>query len=293
MKKLFVFFAVIGALGFWGYRALMNWTVDINPASIARSMTPEQRSQACSALSGGTEGGYRVCMEGMALAERGIQNRAIPDLSQPAEWARYKPGYTMELRSTWLTSFASNSQPGFGACLFDMVASSIDFLRFVEIQKAVGEGVDPQSIPELNRAINDCTNGTFHSLNTSSASTVPTETSSSDLQTSSASSVPYATERNQYWNAKCPKELRANDVLPLIKCDKGRGVTHAQKILGVNADSYFGNDTFNAVIDFQIQNDLPVTGNIDEQTWKKLDPYQTGPGRDLNGDGLVTPTEFR
>lgn len=104
--------------------------------------------------------------------------------------------------------------------------------------------------------------------------------------------LPYRTERNQYWNAVCPKNLRLNNSLPLVYCDMGEGVRHIQRLLGVNADSYFGNTVFNAVVDFQFENGLPVTGDIDEQTWRLIDVYQTGAGRDLNEDGLITPNEF-
>lgn len=287
MKKLLVFLGIVGIFGVAGYRALMNWTVDVNPASLARSMSPEERSQACSALSGGTEGGYEVCMEGMDLAAQGIQNPAIPDLSQPAEWADYKPGYTLALRQTWVQSFASNSQPGFGACLFDMVASSIEFSRFLEIKTAIQNDVDPRTISDFSLAMDDCTNGTYYSLRQTS-----TNEGTSD-NSASATTLPYATDTNKYWNAKCPATLRRNDYLPLLKCDKGPGVRHIQYFLGVNPDSYYGNDTFNAVVDFQSRNNLPVTGNIDAETWRLLDPDQTGPGSDVNGDGLVTPDEFR
>jgi len=286
MKKLLIVLGVLGALGFAGYRALMNWTVDVNPASLARSMTPEQRAQACSALSGGTEGGYEVCMEGMDLAVQGIQNPAIPDLAQPAEWADYKPGYTMSQRQAWVQSFASNSQPGFGACLFDMVASSIEYSRFLEIKTAIQNNVDPRTLSDFSLAMDDCTNGTFHSLKRTSSS-------SGSSSASTPTSLPYATGTSRYWNAKCPATLRRNDFLPLVKCDKGPGVQHIQQFLGVEADSYFGNDTFNAIVDFQNQNGLPVTGEIDADTWRLLDPNQSGPGSDLNGDGLVTPDEFR
>lgn len=104
--------------------------------------------------------------------------------------------------------------------------------------------------------------------------------------------LPYRTERNQYWNANCPRYLRLNNSLPLVYCDMGEGVRHMQRLLNINADSYFGNTVFNAVVDFQFENGLPVTGDIDEQTWLAIDPYQTGPGFDWNDDGLVTPNEF-
>ena len=105
--------------------------------------------------------------------------------------------------------------------------------------------------------------------------------------------VPYATATNKYWNSDCPQELRANDYLPLVKCDKGDGVTRVQQLLGVEADGLFGNDTFNAILDFQLNNGIAQTGVVDEETWFALDPSQSGPGADTNADGLVTPDEFR
>ena len=104
--------------------------------------------------------------------------------------------------------------------------------------------------------------------------------------------LPFATERNQYWNANCPKNLRRNDVLPLVKCDRGEGVRRVQELLSIEADGLFGNDTFNALLVFQHGNGLEITGRVDEETWRALDPAQTGPGYDQNGDGLVTPDEF-
>lgn len=108
----------------------------------------------------------------------------------------------------------------------------------------------------------------------------------------STTSIPFATERNEYWNANCPRVLRPNELLPLLKCDKGEGVRRVQMILGVESDGLFGNDTFNALLLFQQANNLPMTGEVDLNTWRLLDPTQSGPGSDYNGDGLVTPDEF-
>lgn len=104
--------------------------------------------------------------------------------------------------------------------------------------------------------------------------------------------LPYRTEENRYWNARCPKDLRPNETLPIVYCDMGEGIKHVQKILGLNPDGYFGNNTFNALLDFQAATNLAITGEIDLETWAKIDPLQTGPGIDINGDGLVTPDEF-
>lgn len=117
--------------------------------------------------------------------------------------------------------------------------------------------------------------------------------SSSVPPDSTAVSLPYRTDRNRWWNANCPKTLRKNEILPLKICDEGRGVKRVQRLLGLDADGYFGNGTHNAIVDFQFQNGLLPTGIVDRDTWYALDESQGGPGEDLNRDGLVTPDEFR
>jgi len=292
VKRFGIVVIVLGILGVVGFNALKNWTVDVNPASIAQSMSPEQRAEACNALSGGTEGGFAVCMEGMDLASQGIQNPVIPDLRQPAGWADYKSGYTIDLRNSWVDSFASNGEPALGACMFDMLASSVEFTRFNQIRQLVQSGTDPDTIDEMSQATDDCRNGTFYSLKERGDTDSSGQPESGSPTEGTTGSPLYETDRNEYWNAKCPRQLRPNDILPIVKCDKGEGVRYAQGILGVEADSYFGNDTFNALVDFQMANELPITGQIDEATWRALDPAQSGPGADLNADGLVTPDEF-
>lgn len=110
---------------------------------------------------------------------------------------------------------------------------------------------------------------------------------------STSSTLPYLTERNRYWNANCPKNMTKNEFLPLRLCHEGRGVQRVQYLLGVDADGYFGNTTHNALLDFQYSIGLTPTGVVDERTWYELDKSQSGPGTDLNGDGLVTPDEFQ
>jgi hypothetical protein len=187
MKKFVAVLAVLGLGGFLGYRALMNWTVDINPASIARSMSPEERAEACNALSGGTEGGFAVCMEGMDLASSGIQNEVIPDLAQPALWANYKSGYSLTMRNNWVNSFAKDSIPGFGACLFDMLASSMPYEDFEIASARIRAGADPKSLPKFSLAMDDCTNGTFYSLKNNEGSTESDASSESESATDSSS----------------------------------------------------------------------------------------------------------
>lgn len=290
MKRLLAFLVVVGILGVFGYRALTNWTIDVNPASVAKSMTSEEASEACLALSGGTEGGYQVCMDGIYLAKQGIQNPIIPDLTKPANWASFKPGYTLDMRQKWLDQFTASGIPQIGGCLFDIIASSVDIDRFWEIRTAMNQGTDLFSIREFSTAYNDCVNGTLYSL------TKPEETTSNsanpDTNATTTATLPYRTERNRYWNALCPKDLRPNETLPIVYCDMGEGVKHIQRLLGNNPDGYFGNNTFNALLDFQARLGLPLTGDIDIETWRAIDPLQTGPGIDINGDGLVTPDEF-
>lgn len=94
-------------------------------------------------------------------------------------------------------------------------------------------------------------------------------------------------------------EYYSNSYLPLGRCDKGRGVRSIQKRLiaggaQIDLDGYFGTGTVIAVMDFQTARGLPMSGYVDEKTWKALIPNQTElPGADSNGDGIVTPDEFQ
>jgi hypothetical protein len=163
MKKGGIVLLVMFGIVFAGYQALSKMTVDINPASIARDMSPEEKSKMCDALSGGTEGGYQICMDGMYLAEQGIQNPVIPDLAQPFEWSNYNPGYTMQERNLWIQKFSS-IDPVIGACVFDMLASTIPYEEFKQQSDAIQSGASVESIPKLMMALDDCENGTFHSF---------------------------------------------------------------------------------------------------------------------------------
>lgn len=84
-----------------------------------------------------------------------------------------------------------------------------------------------------------------------------------------------------------------NDSLPIEYCNQGRGVENIQTALGLEADGYFGRDTWTALGRYQQKNGLTEFGIVGPETWAKLFPYQGGlPGHDYNGDGLVTPDEF-
>jgi hypothetical protein len=163
MKKGGVVLLIFALILIAGYNALSKMTVDVNPASIARDMSPEEKAEMCNALSGGTSGGFEICMDGMYLAEQGIQNSVIPDLAQPFEWANYNPGYTMQMRNEWMQKF-SGVDPAFGACTFDMLASTIPLEEFMQQSEAISSGTRVESIPKVMLAIEDCTNGTFFSF---------------------------------------------------------------------------------------------------------------------------------
>jgi len=89
--------------------------------------------------------------------------------------------------------------------------------------------------------------------------------------------------------------LRPNEELPLAPCDKGYGVLRAQQALvdagySLDADSYFGQETYDAVVQFQKENGLETDGYIGVETWKALLPML--PGYDLNDNGVIDPGEI-
>ena len=89
-----------------------------------------------------------------------------------------------------------------------------------------------------------------------------------------------------------------NFILPLVKCDSGKGVKLAQGVLkaagyAVQVDGYFGPGTAKAVYAFQKKQNIKQTGMIDLPTWQTLFPSNTGlSGKDSNGDGTITPDEL-
>lgn len=99
-------------------------------------------------------------------------------------------------------------------------------------------------------------------------------------------------------SGKCDGYFDASS-LPVERCDHGVAVSEMQKRLRkagytTQVDGYFGEAMAKAVYQFQSKNDLLKSGIIDKATWKALEPEQsTLPGTDRNGDGLVTPDEFR
>ena len=88
MNKSLIAIGVLIAALFGGYQWLSHLTIDVNPASIAKNMTYEEKVKMCDALTqeGSDLDGYTafdMCMDGMNLADQGIQNPVIPDIAQP------------------------------------------------------------------------------------------------------------------------------------------------------------------------------------------------------------------
>jgi hypothetical protein len=99
VNKSLIAIGVLVAAVFGGYQWLSNVTIDVNPASIAKNMTYEEKVKMCDALTqeGSDLDGYTafdMCMEGMNLASQGIQNPVIPDLAQPPYTDNTTSGYS-------------------------------------------------------------------------------------------------------------------------------------------------------------------------------------------------------
>ena len=92
-------------------------------------------------------------------------------------------------------------------------------------------------------------------------------------------------------------EFRYSLKLPITLCDKGTPVEMVQNKLqefsyDFDVDGYFGVDTRLAVKLFQKAQGIPVTGEVDKDTWAAIFDGIIIPGYDLNNDGLITPEEF-
>jgi peptidoglycan hydrolase-like protein with peptidoglycan-binding domain len=99
-------------------------------------------------------------------------------------------------------------------------------------------------------------------------------------------------------NEKCTGYFAASE-LPVEKCDQGLAVQLMQSRLrkagyNTSVDGYYGPEMALAVYKFQKGKGLLKSGTIDEATWKALEPNQSAlPGTDANGDGIISPNEFR
>ena len=99
-------------------------------------------------------------------------------------------------------------------------------------------------------------------------------------------------------NERCTGYFAASE-LPVEKCDQGLAVQLMQSRLrkagyNTSVDGYYGPEMALAVYKFQKDKGLLKSGTIDEATWKALEPNQSAlPGTDANGDGTISPNEFR
>jgi hypothetical protein len=85
--------------------------------------------------------------------------------------------------------------------------------------------------------------------------------------------------------------------LPLSVCEEGLTVGHVQRVLGelgyeVTYDNQFGVATLRAVREFQSLNGLVPDGHVGVRTWSLLMVNGGLPGNDLNGDGVILPSEL-
>lgn len=99
-------------------------------------------------------------------------------------------------------------------------------------------------------------------------------------------------------NEKCSGYFAPTE-LPLEKCDHGLAVQIMQTRLhatgyNTSVDGYYGPAMAIAVYKYQKDKGLFKSGMIDVDTWKSLEPDQSKlPGTDVNGDGVISPNEFR
>ena len=91
-------------------------------------------------------------------------------------------------------------------------------------------------------------------------------------------------------------QFEENSSLPLERCDMGPAVAVVQSLLQAEGydigtvDGEFGDQTLNAVREFQQDEGLEVDGLVGLQTWTALDVSQFG--SDEDGDGVIEPNEI-
>ena len=113
--------------------------------------------------------------------------------------------------------------------------------------------------------------------------------------TASASSEPITSVGPTTTGPEC--EYTENDEFPLERCDAGPAIAAVQSVLQVReyeigtVDCLFGDQTHYAVRAFQTDEELTVTGAVDEETWAALDILDDW-GTDTNGNGSIEPDEI-
>lgn len=92
-------------------------------------------------------------------------------------------------------------------------------------------------------------------------------------------------------------EFEYNFDLPLQLCDEGTPTQLIQDALrgfgfDIESDGYFGEDTQLAVKLYQKSNGIRATGVVDLPTWASLFAGTGLPGNDIDGDGVISPSEL-
>ena len=122
-----------------------------------------------------------------------------------------------------------------------------------------------------------------------------TPTGSEPPGTASGSSEPTTTAGPTTTGPEC--EYTENDEFPLERCDAGPAIAAVQSVLQAReyeigtVDCLFGDQTHYAVRAFQTDEELTVTGVVDEETWAALDVLDDW-GTDTNGNGTIEPDEI-
>jgi hypothetical protein len=113
--------------------------------------------------------------------------------------------------------------------------------------------------------------------------------------TASGSSEPTTSAGPTTTGPEC--EYTDNDEFPLERCDAGPAIAAVQSVLQAReyeigtVDCLFGDQTHYAVKAFQTDEELTVSGNVDEETWAALDILDDW-GTDANGNGSIEPDEI-
>jgi peptidoglycan endopeptidase LytE len=84
-----------------------------------------------------------------------------------------------------------------------------------------------------------------------------------------------------------------------VRCDAGPPIAALQSVLQAleyeigTVDCLFGDQTHDAVRAFQTDQELTVSGEVDEETWAALEEsFLPGWGTDTNGNGSIEPNEI-
>jgi Putative peptidoglycan binding domain len=170
-------------------------------------------------------------------------------------------------------------------------------------EPAAVEATDPPATEAATDATDVATTAATEAAvaSTATAATAPagvdssTPTASEPEASAPGSSEPTTTAGPTTTGPEC--EYTENDEFPLERCDAGPAIAAVQSVLQAReyeigtVDCLFGDQTHYAVRDFQTDEELTVTGAVDEETWSALDILDDW-GTDTNGNGSIEPDEI-